>query len=102
MWRTNHKDPLFYLFNDECCEEFGAHHCHDVGVFQRRESLSWAKAKETQERESARARRTDNRDLGMGDPFKQTLGLQFCVHSSFEGLEVQPYSTDCRVKLGET
>src|ERR1700752_5009665 len=32
--------------------------------------LSWAKVSETQERERVRARRTDNRDLDMGDPFK--------------------------------
>src|SRR5215211_8128543 len=60
---------------------------------------SCANANETQQRERVRARRTDNRDLRIGGFLSDhTLGLQFCAHSSFEGLEVEPYSTDCRVK----
>src|SRR5215204_7273980 len=58
---------------------------------------SWAKANETHATETARARRTDNRDLHMGDPFKiRWITILRAYH--FEGLEVQPYSTDCRVR----
>jgi hypothetical protein len=49
--------------------------------------LSWAKANETQERERATARRTDDRDLDMGDPFKS---IELLVRAQLvEGLEVR-------------
>src|SRR5215212_6650686 len=44
---------------------------------------SWAKANETHDTETVRARRTDNRDLHMGDPFK-SAGLQSCAHSTLK------------------
>src|SRR5215211_7150370 len=44
-----------------------------------------AKANETQERERIRARRIDNRDLGIGGFLSEhTLGLHFCAHSSLK------------------